>query len=343
MHTNPGGSAFYQQFMAVATFKKLHAEGLISDDAFQRAETRERERLFSLHWELRLLLYLGVLLLTGGLGILVYKNIDSIGHQAVLAFIALVTAGSFFYCFRKKAPFGWGKVAVADPFFDYVLLLGCLSLLIFLGYLQFEYDVFGDHYGSATFIPMVILFITAYYFDHLGVLSLAITNLGAWAGIAVTPLSILRDGNFSDGHLIFTGVLLGVVLLAAGWLSAGRRLKPHFEVTYTNFGLHLFFIAALAGLFTYERVYFLWFLALMGIAWFLYTRALKRKSFYFIVVIVLYAYVALCYVVVRLLFLMSGAGLGPIALGFIYFILSAIGVAVLLVRLNRQLRSDDRL
>src|ERR1700722_14367066 len=121
LYTNPHVFTFYQQFMATATFKRLHAEGLISDDAFQRAETGERERLFSLHWELRLLLYLGVLLLTGGLGILVYKNIDSIGHQAVLAFIGLVAAGSFFYCFRKKAPFSWEKVAVADPFFDYIL------------------------------------------------------------------------------------------------------------------------------------------------------------------------------------------------------------------------------
>ena len=329
--------------MLLPTFKKLHAEGLIPDAALQRAETRERERLFSLHWELRLLLYLGVLLLTGGLGILVYKNIDTIGHQAVLAFIALVTAGSFFYCFRKKAPFSWEKVAVADPFFDYILLLGCLSLLIFLAYLQYQYDVFGDHYGSATFIPMVILFITAYYFDHLGVLSLAITNLGAWAGVAITPLSILKDGNFSDGRLIFTGILLGGILLAAGRLSAQRQLKPHFETTYTNFGLHLFFVAALAGLFTYDQLYFLWFIAIMGIAWFLYMRALNSTSFYFIVVIILYAYIALSYVIVRLLSSMAGLDLGVIWLGLLYFIGSAIGIAVLLVRLNRKLKANARL
>ncbi len=327
----------------LATFKKLHAEGLISDAALHQSETREGHRLFSLYWELRLLLYLGVLLLTGGLGMLVYKNIDTIGHQAVLAFIALVIAASFLYCFRKKAPFSWEKVAVADPFFDYILLLGCLSLLIFLAYLQFQYDLFGDHYGSATFIPMIVLFIAAYYFDHLGVLSLAITNLGAWAGIAITPLSVLKDGNFSDGHLIVTGILLGALLLAAGRLSARWLLKPHFEVTYTNFGLHVFFIAALAGLFTYDQVYFPWFLALMGIAFFLYTHALKRKSFYLIVVIVLYAYIALCDVIVRLLLQMSGADLAPAALGLLYFVLSAIGVAVLLMRLNRQLRADDHL
>jgi hypothetical protein len=328
--------------MRISTLKKLHTEGLITDSALEQAEAMETRRLFSLYWELRLLLYLGVLLLTGGLGILVYKHIDTIGHEAVLAFIALVTAGSFFYCYRKRSPFSWAKVQVADPFFDYILLLGCISLLIFLGYLQYQYDVFGDHYGSATFIPMVILFFAAYYFDHLGTLSLAITNLAAWAGIAITPLSILKDGNFADTRLIFTGILLGAVLLGVGWLSLQRRLKPHFETTYTNFGLHLFFVASLAGLFTFHEVYLLWFPVLMLISWFFYKQAYARRSFYFIVAIVLYAYIALCYVIVQLLSNMSSADLAPIALGLLYFIVSAIGVAILLIKLNRQLKTHDR-
>ncbi|HLZ86602.1 MAG TPA: DUF2157 domain-containing protein, partial [Puia sp.] len=214
--------------MRNATFEKLRAEGLIADSSLRRVEDFGSRRLFSLFWELRLLLYLGVLLLTGGLGVLVYKNIDTIGHQAVLAFIALLTAGCFLYCLRKKAPFSWAQVKAPTPFFDYILLLGCLSLLIFLGYWQFEYGIFGDNYGLATFIPMVILFGAAYYFDHLGVLSLAITNLAAWAGIAITPLTILKSGNFGDSRLIYTGLLLGAVLLGAGRLTEQRGWKTHF-------------------------------------------------------------------------------------------------------------------
>jgi hypothetical protein len=328
--------------MRIGILRALRAEGLIGGESLERAEALERGRLFSLFWELRLLLYIGVLLLTGGLGILVYKNIDTIGHQAVLAFIALVAAGSFFYCFRKRSPFSLEKVVVADPFFDYVLLLGCLSLLIFLGYLQYEYDVFGDHYGSATFIPMVVLFFVAYFFDHLGVLSLAITNLAAWAGVAITPLTIWKEGNFSDVRLIWTGILLGFVLLGMGHVSLDRRVKAHFAGTYTNFGLHLFFIASLAGLFRYDRVYLLWFVALMGVSWFLYGRAMARGSFYYIVVMVLYGYIALCYVVLRLLMTISGADIGVIGLGFLYFVLSAVGVALLLVRLNRKLKYHAR-
>jgi hypothetical protein len=329
--------------MDIPLFRKLHAEGLISAGSLQQAEDADARRLFSLHWELKLLLYLGVLLLTGGLGVLVYKNIDTIGHQAVLAFIALVTAGSFYYCLRKKTAFTWDKVNAPDTAFDYILLLGCLSLLIFLGYLQYEYDVFGSHYGLATFIPMLILFASAYYFDHLGILSMAITNLAAWAGIAITPLSILKSGNFTDHRLIFTGIVLAAVLLAAGQLSLRRRLKPHFEFTYTNFGVHLFFIAGLAGLFTYDGIYLLWFAALAFFAFYLYTLAMARPSLYFVVVIALYTYIALSYVVIHLLVKMSLHGADPASLGLMYFILSAFGLAILLIRSNRKIKSSDSL
>jgi hypothetical protein len=323
-----------------STFTKLHAEGLISDASLQRMEAFENNRLFSLFWELRTLLYLGVLLLTGGLGILVYKNIDTIGHQAVLGFIAAVTVGCFFYCWRKKTPFNWGYVPAPTPFFDYVLLLGCLSLLIFLGYCQYAYDVFGDNYGLATFIPMVILFATAYLFDHIGVLSLAITNLAAWAGIAITPLTILKAGNFGDPHLIFTGLLLGAILVAAGRGTELRRLKAHFSPVYFNFGGHLFFIAALARLFKFDRLWFLWFLGLVGAAFFCYTQGMARRNFYFVVVLILYAYIALCGVVIRLIDLVSSGAFGLL---FLYFIGSAIGIIFLLIHINHKLKSHDRL
>lgn len=328
--------------MNIPLFKKWHAEGLITDTSLRRAETSEDRGLFSLFVELRFLLYLGVLLLTGGLGILVYKNIDTIGHQAVLAFIALVTAGCFAYCFRKKEPFRWVKVEAPNSFFDYVLLLGCLSLLIFLGYLQYQYDVFGDRYGLATFIPMVILFATAYTFDHLGVLSLAITNLAAWAGIALTPLTILKAGNWSDPRLIYTGMLLGAILLVWARLSWQRGYKAHFELTYTNFGLHLFFIAALTGLFTFDNIYLFWFAGLTLIGWFCFRQAMRRRSFYFVLVVLAYMYIGLSYVVIEGLDHISRR-LDGFMISLYYFIFSAIGMGLLLVYLNRQLRSDDRL
>src|SRR5258708_8139223 len=160
-------------------FKKLQAEGLISDNAAKKVKAVEDGGLLSLHWGVGTILYLGIILLSGGLGVLVYKNIDTIGHQVILIFIALVCAGSFYYCFRNKPPFSRLQVPAPNSFFDYILLLGCLTFITFIGYLQFEYAFFGEAYGLSTFIPMIVLFFSAYYFDHLGILSLVITILAA--------------------------------------------------------------------------------------------------------------------------------------------------------------------
>ena len=52
--------------------------------------------IFSLHTELRLLLYLSVLLFTSGIGILIYQNIDSIGHDAIIICLFLLITVSLY-------------------------------------------------------------------------------------------------------------------------------------------------------------------------------------------------------------------------------------------------------
>ena len=323
--------------MDTILFERLHAEALISDSSLDKVKTHEKNKLFSLHWELRSILYLGVLLLSSGLGILVYKNIDTIGHTAILIFIALISAGGFAYCFRNKFPFSTGKVAAPNSFFDYILLLACLSFVTFIGYLQFQYHFFGDRFGLVTFIPMVVLFFVAYYFDHLGILSLAITSLCAWAGVTVTPARILEDNDFSSPVIIYTGLVLGAALIAAGVITRLRAFKVHFEFTYTNFGMHILFISVLAGMFVYETFYLLWFLLLAGVAFYFYREALRSKSFYTLMVLTLYGYVGLSYVIIRTL--TWSAGMGGIYFGFLYFIGTAVALVVFLIRMNKKIKS----
>jgi len=320
-------------------FKKLHAEGLISEASLARVETAEKSKLFSLHWELRSILYLGVLLLSGGLGVLVYKNIDTIGHTAILIFIAAVSAGGFGYCIKNKLPFSTGKVGAPNSFFDYILLLACLSFVTFIGYLQYQYHFFGNRYGLATFIPMAVLFFTAYFFDHLGILSLAITSLCAWAGITVTPTRILQDNDFNSNTIIFTGLVLGAGLVAAGMATRIRGVKAHFAFTYTNFGMHILFISLLAGMFQFDTLYFLWFVVLLGVAFYFYREALRSKSFYILLVLTLYVYVALSYVVIRLLFYTIRADIGGVYLSFMYFICTAIGLVLFLIQMNKKIKA----
>jgi Predicted membrane protein (DUF2157) len=323
--------------MNVKVFEKLHEEGLINDSSLASVKTAEKNRLFSLHWEIKTLLYLGVLLLSGGLGILIYKNIDTIGHQAILLIIGVICAACFSYCIRQKLPFSREQVKSPNTFFDYALLLGCLTFITFIGYLQFQYTAFGTAYGLATFIPLAVLSISAYYFDHLGVLSMAITNLAAWMGIAVTPFQILSANDFGSTRLIYTGVLLGVILLLLAIVSTQKNLKKHFAFTYQNFGTHIIFIACIAGICVFNNTYFLWFLFMAAIGTYIYLQAFRERSFYFVLLTVLYGYLGFSIVFFRWLFLMDD--IGAVYLGFFYVIGSAIGVILLLINLNKKIKN----
>lgn len=329
--------------MDLPLFEQLHNDGHLSTSSLSNIKKSKQKPLFSLHWELKTLLYLGVLLLSGGLGILVYKNLDTIGHQAILAGLAAICMGSYFYCFKNAKPYTNQQVETINSFYDYILLLGCLSLLTFIGYLQFQYQVFGTRYGLATFIPMLCLFFCAYYFDNPAILSMAVVNLAAWAGIAVTPRRILLDNDFSNERLIFTGIALAVLLMVLAYFSKKKNIKAHFEFTYTNFGTNLLFISCLAAMFHFEGIYLLWFAVLIGLAVFYYVKAKKEKSFYYILLLTLYGFIGLTYVVIDFIFSKSNLDIGGAYLVCFYFIGAAVCIIFFLIRTNRKFKTNDRL
>ena len=316
---------------------QLETDKTLGSDSIQRL--RQPTYTFSLFWELKTLLYTGVLLLSTGLGILVYKNIDSIGHQAILAFLALVTVGCHFFCYRKNPPFAWTKTNAQSILYDYLLLLGSLCLLTFIGYLQYQYRIFGTRYGLATFIPMVWLFFSAYYFDHLGILSLAITNLAAWAGIVVTPAKLLAENDFDQPKLIFTGVGLGLFLLIVALISKRKGVKAHFDLTYKNFGGHLLYISLIAGMVHYDSYYWAWLLPVLAFSYLVYRKALQEHSFYYLLVFLLYAYGAVSYSFLNALHQLNMEHYG----GYIttlYWLVSALLTLRLLVLLNKKIKSS---
>ena len=325
--------------MNISFFEQWQKDGLVSEETVLRIRAHEKEKLFSLHWELKTLLYLGVLLLSSGLGILIYKNLDSLGHQVISILISILSLGCFWYCYRVNQPFSLKRVASPNSFFDYILLLACLSMLTLVAYLQYQYQVFGTRYGLATFIPMLILFFCAYYFDSITILSLAIVNLCAWAGIAVTPARILRENDFNNETLIITGVLLGILLLCAAHFSKIKLIKDHFAFTYSNFGTNLIFISCLAGLFHFDAIYLLWFLALAGLCIYFYLKAVREKSFYYLMLACLYGFIGTGYVVIDLIFSKARMEINGGYLVCFYFIAASAALIVFLVRMNKKLKS----
>ncbi|GEO10948.1 DUF2157 domain-containing protein [Segetibacter aerophilus] len=327
--------------MDIPLFRKLLEKGLISEGEFECVEQHERAPL-SIYIELTSILSLGILLFTTAIGILVYKNIDSIGHAALITMIAATCIFCFAFCIRKAKGYSNKKVDSPTALFDYFLIFGCLLLVTLVGYLQFEYKVFGVDWGLATFVPMVVLFTAAYYFDHIDVLSMAITNLAAWAGLTVAPLNIIRSNDFQDEQLIFTAIILGAGLLALSFLSSRKQVKQHFAFTYKNFGAHLLFISILAALFHFDHTFLVWFLVLAVIFYLFFRYAIRVHSFYFLVVTLFYGYIGLSYVMCNFLFF-NNESTGGIYAATIYFLVSGISLIKALIYYNQLLKNDAHL
>lgn len=321
-------------------FEQLHQQNFITQQELDTIKQQQQQPV-SVHWDLRTLLYLGIFLETTALGVLVYKNIDTIGHTVIIIAIGTACAACFIYCFKKANKYAPVKVESPNILFDYILLTACLLLLTFIGYLQYQYNVFGSRWGLAVFIPMIILFFCAYYFDHVGVLSIAITNLAAWLGLTVTPMQILNENDFSDDYLIYTGIILGAALTVFSVFTHQKNLKAHFAFTYKNFGTHILFIALLAGMFNHHSLYLLWFVVILLAAYWFFNNALKENTFYFLVITMLYAYIAVCYVAIDILLIIPD--MSSIYLGAIYFIGSGIALIRLLMHYNKKLKHETGL
>lgn len=322
----------------------LEAQGLLPPAQAAAIAEDERTRPFSLHYELRALLYLGITLLVGGVGVLIYQHIDSIGHSVIVGAITLAMSASFGYAARQQPAFTWGEAPRSALAADYLLLLSCLLFLVLEGYLQVQYGLFGPRYGLAAMLPALLFFGLAYRFDHRGVLSLAITALAAWVGVSVAPLALFTTG-FPTRELSGPGLLLGLALLAAGLGSEWRRRKPHFAYPYLLLGSNAALLAAMVRLFTGgsgrewpELLRVLWVaLLVLGICTALGWYARRTQSYVFLLLAVSYGYVAFTSALV-ILGEMVGISKAFYELAILYFPFSFIGLIWLLLNIKKVLR-----
>lgn len=326
------------QFPHSHLLAELEASGHLPPAQAAAIAEDERTRPFSLHHELRALLYLGITLLAGGVGVLIYQHIDSLGHGVIIGAIALAMSASFAYAVRRRSAFTWGEAPRASIAADYLLLLGCLLFLVLEGYLQVQYELFGTRYGLATVLPAGLFFYLAYRFDHRGVLSLAITALAAWVGVSVAPLDVFRQGLLWHSALSFPGLLLGVVLVAAGLGSEFLDRKRHFAFTYLSLGSNVALLSALSLLFATEGRYSLpWLLLVLvlsaGLVWY----ARRAQSYLFLLMSVAYSYVAITYSIVRLL--ASGHSSDWVTPMLVFYLpLTLVGIVLLFLNSKKILR-----
>jgi len=280
--------------------QKLHQKEFLNDKDLEEIALYQKKGIFSLRSELLLMIYFSVILFTSGIGVIVYNNIDSIGHLAILSANFILMLVCFYFSFKKAKGYANDEVAFENPLYDYLVLTGSLLACIFLGYINFQYQIFDDSYAYVSLISALFCFFVAYYFDNRIVLSLAITSLAAFIGISITPKSLFRNEVYSSLQLTYSGLVLGIGLLVWMEHTLKTKIKVHFHFVYATFALHLVGVCILAGLLSEH--WFVFIPILIGFVYYFYKfsyRVLATSIFAFML---LYGYFGVNILVGKLLF-----------------------------------------
>lgn len=314
--------------------EKLFEKELITHSQMESVKQYEALGIFSLHNELRFFLYLAVLLFTSGVGIIIYKNIDSIGHIAILGLLFSLIGVGFYFCFKKAKGFHKDEVVFESPVYDYIVLLCTILSCVFIGYLQFQYQVFG--YGLSSLVCSAVGFSCAYYFDNKSALSIGITGLATFIGITVTPKSLIESEIYSNPMLSYYGLALGILLIL--WVEYSNKisLKKHFQFVILSFAQQLIGICCIAGLL--ESYWFIFIILLAAAVYYFYKMSYEMKSTFLFVFTVLYGYIGFNILLFKLVDVIDFSNFGEILiiLAPMYFIGSIFGFIRLIQHFNKE-------
>lgn len=314
----------------VSAIARLKADNVLSAGQAALFDRVARGQLVSVRFEIRALLYVGVLLLTSGVGILLSEHHQEIGPLAIAGGITLAAAACLVWVSRKRAPFSWDEVQSPNVAFDYVLLLGLLLLASDLAYVEVQFTVLGPHWAHHLLVVGAVYLVAAYVWDSQTVLGLALTTLAAWLGISVSVIS----GSLwaaQGGRVRVSALALGALYVVAAALSVQQKRKAHFEPIFANMGLLLLFGALASGALDGGPTSIWWLAALLTVAGLVMWLSFHLgRSLYFAQAVVA-AYVGL----VRFLFEVFPFG------GSLRYLLTAllgVGVLALLFAAHRKMK-----
>ena len=315
--------------VAVAV-ESLRGEGVLTHTQSGLFGRVARQDLVSVRLEVRSALYVGVLLLTTGVGLFVKENHERIGPAAIGVAIGLAAAACLVWAWRRSAPFAWGEAASSHAAFDYVLLLGALLVATDLAYLETQLKLLGSNWPWHLLAVAGFYGFLAYRFDSKMLLSLALAAFAAWRGIAVS-LTRTSLGTGDPARLRIEALACGALFVALGVAAARRQGKAHFEDVYVNAGLLLVFGGLLSGVFGERDRWGAWLLALLLVATAVAFAAFRTKRTLPFALTVVAAWLGLQ----RLIFECAGTALGG---ALLLSAMSAAAALILILFAHRKMR-----
>lgn len=311
-----------------AAVVRLRREAVLSAaqaDLFGRVARRE---LVSVHRELRLLLYAGIVVTMTGVGLLVKENFARLGPLVVTAALSLAAAGCLAWVHRHAPPFAWGENRSPHLAFEYLLLLGALLLGADLAYVETQFTPLGPAWPWHLLFMSIVMAVLSVRYDSRIVFSVALTTLAAWRGVSVALLErAFWSGPGEEASLRANAVGCGVFFIFLGALLRRSGRKPHFEPVAVHLGWILVLGALASGLGGDDPAFGA-ALLLTGSA--LAVHAFRQGRFSLFSLGVLGAYVGLC-----ALFLRTDP---PFTVASLWFAVTSLAALAGLLTVHRKMR-----
>ncbi|MGA8810848.1 MAG: DUF2157 domain-containing protein [Thermoanaerobaculia bacterium] len=231
---------------------------------------RERREAVSIYPELRLLTWVGVMLISWDVGLYIAKHLDDIGPLAIAAVIGLAAAACYSWAFWKRNR----TASLAD---DYVLLLAALLASADIGYIEHHYHLLGDSWPRHFLFLAILHAATAYYFRSRLVLSLSVASLAAWLDIERRTVDTIF---VSAGSTAGRAFLCSAIVVA--WRVIDRKVRPAttFSSLFDHFAANLAFWGSLILAFKPEtRLLGCAIAIVLAVASMLYARRMRDATF----------------------------------------------------------------
>jgi hypothetical protein len=316
-------------------YKELSERKLVTEKQFGFLEAIRTKKIVSLYYELRLILYLGIMLLSGGVGYFAYQNMGIIGHllSMFLLGVAIIVGFNFIKKFAK--PYTNLSVTIDLIYFDYILILVSLLVISLITYIEVYFNLVNALINWTSFFSAALLLFMAYRYDNRALLSMGITALAAAVGISISLVDWAKGDWSFTSNLYVISILLGVFLIIAEQVTYRYGIKKHFRFTFQNFGLILFFVGCIAAL--SDRTNGLFYALLMFVsAGILTYYTWREKEFLFFLYSNIAGYIALTYLVFKMIDRMDNG----FEFYLYYFPITCISYIVFLIKKKSHFAND---
>jgi len=198
-----------------------HLRPLLGDAAADDLVARERREIFSVYPEVRFAAWGGALLLAAAAGVFIKNNFERFEPLHIAVVLAILAAACYAWVWRREQSHDRGLVG------EFVLLLGALLVSADVGFIEQQFDVFGESGVRHLLLLAIFHAFTAYRFDSKLVLSVSLTSLAAWMGL---------DRNFGGDAKDYAIRAFACAAAVVVWRVANRRrgfdrVFEHFAAT----------------------------------------------------------------------------------------------------------------